>query len=144
MKKQHEVLVKKISFKTILFAVLFILSLLIFTILAHEVVGKNEYRFDNRAFEFVNAHFSDSAVQFFRIISFFGTPMFLIPVYSLIVIYLFLKKRKEDAIDVTIISLTSTALLMGLKSIFERNRPDLPLLEELSNYSFPSGHALSS
>jgi|SRR5687768_9846028 len=144
MEKQHQVLVKRISFKTILFAILFILSILIFTILAHEVVGENEDRFDIKVFEFVNAHFSDSAIQFFSVISFFGTPMFLIPAYLLMVIYLFMKKHKEDAIDVAIISLTSTALLTGLKSIFERSRPDLPLLEELTNYSFPSGHALSS
>jgi len=31
-----------------------------------------------------------------------------------------------------------------LKNSFRRQRPDLPLLETLKSYSFPSGHAYSS
>ncbi|HEX2607298.1 MAG TPA: phosphatase PAP2 family protein [Flavisolibacter sp.] len=33
---------------------------------------------------------------------------------------------------------------VGLKNIFRRHRPEFPLFKELSSYSFPSGHALSS
>jgi membrane-associated phospholipid phosphatase len=45
---------------------------------------------------------------------------------------------------VLVIGVSSTGLMFLLKSIFKRKRPDLPLFKELTNYSFPSGHALSS
>jgi undecaprenyl-diphosphatase len=32
--------------------------------------------------------------------------------------------------------------LFVLKGLFKRDRPDLPLVENITNYSFPSGHAL--
>jgi undecaprenyl-diphosphatase len=34
--------------------------------------------------------------------------------------------------------------MFGLKELFHRKRPDLPLVRTLDNFSFPSGHALSS
>ena len=34
--------------------------------------------------------------------------------------------------------------MFGLKEFFHRKRPDLPLIRTLDNFSFPSGHALSS
>jgi undecaprenyl-diphosphatase len=34
--------------------------------------------------------------------------------------------------------------MFGLKEYFHRKRPDLPVIRSLHNYSFPSGHALSS
>lgn len=42
-------------------------------------------------------------------------------------------------------SLAAGAVMVGLKNLFERERPPLPdRLLELSTYSFPSGHAMSS
>ena len=77
-------------------------------------------------------------------LSFFGSHYFLIPAYVLIVTFLFLKHKNSDAINIIVIVLSSTALLFGLKAIYRRHRPELPLLREFHNYSFPSGHALSS
>jgi len=34
--------------------------------------------------------------------------------------------------------------MLGLKQFFHRHRPDLPLVKTLTNFSFPSGHALCS
>jgi undecaprenyl-diphosphatase len=42
------------------------------------------------------------------------------------------------------IALSSLALMFGLKHLFDRNRPLIPLLEEARGLSFPSGHALMS
>ena len=57
---------------------------------------------------------------------------------------LFLSGRKTDGINIAIIAVTSSALMFGLKEFFHRKRPDLPLIRTLDNFSFPSGHALSS
>jgi undecaprenyl-diphosphatase len=57
---------------------------------------------------------------------------------------LFFSGRKTDGINITIIAVTSSALMFGLKEFFHRKRPDLPLIRTLDNFSFPSGHALSS
>src|SRR6476620_2754992 len=47
-------------------------------------------------------------------------------------------------INRAIIAITSSALMFVLKEFFHRKRPDLPLIRTLDNFSFPSGHALSS
>ncbi len=42
------------------------------------------------------------------------------------------------------LALTSLAILFLLKLSFQRTRPEIPLLEKVSGFSFPSGHALMS
>ncbi|HET6723141.1 MAG TPA: phosphatase PAP2 family protein, partial [Chitinophagaceae bacterium] len=42
------------------------------------------------------------------------------------------------------LSLSSLLLMFVLKFYFQRERPDLPVIGDVSGYSFPSGHALIS
>jgi undecaprenyl-diphosphatase len=83
-------------------------------------------------------------ISVFHFLTFFGSSNFLFIAYILLVIWLFFNKRKNDGIDILIVGITSTLLMFGLKNIFRRHRPEFPLFKELSSYSFPSGHALSS
>jgi undecaprenyl-diphosphatase len=77
-------------------------------------------------------------------LSFFGSSYFFLPAYALMVIYFLWKNRKRYALDIAIVGTSSFLLMFGLKNLFRRNRPDEQLLEKLHNYSFPSGHAVSS
>jgi undecaprenyl-diphosphatase len=144
MKKFQKDIVREISLKTIFIASSFLVSIFAFAFLAHEVVGEREDLFDSKVFHFLNANTTASLVKLMEGLSFFGSHYFLIPAYILIVTFLFFKHKRTDAVNIIIIVLSSTALLFGLKAIYRRHRPDLPLLREFHNYSFPSGHALSS
>jgi membrane-associated phospholipid phosphatase len=144
MKNGNKLSLKKVSFKVLLFSFLFLCSIALFALLAHEVVGENEDWFDTRVFNFLKDRSSHATIIFFKYLTFLGSTYFLLSAYVVVVGYLFLKHRIADAIDIAIIGITSFALLQGLKVFFARHRPPLPLFDALSNYSFPSGHALSS
>jgi len=144
MKDEQKSLLKNISVKTLLFSFLFLFSIGVFALLAHEVVGENEDWFDTRVFTFLKAHSSPGSIQFFKALTFLGSTWFILSAYIILVTYLLIKHQKADAINIAIIGITSFILLNVLKSVYARHRPDLPLFNALTNYSFPSGHALSS
>jgi membrane-associated phospholipid phosphatase len=133
-----------ISTNVILAAGLFIILLFVFSLLAHEIVLENEDWFDTNAFNFLKSHSSPAMISIFKFITFFGSTRFVLPAYIILVFILLYKHRKTDAIHVALLGTTSTLLMYGLKRLFARERPELPLFKELTNYSFPSGHALSS
>jgi membrane-associated phospholipid phosphatase len=144
MKKFIREIITEIQLKTVLVSLLFLVSLFVFGFLAHEVVGENETGFDNKAFQFFSAYNSPQFITVSRILTFFGSTYFVIPAYIILIILLWIIRRRSDAINVAIVAASSTLLMLGLKQFFHRHRPDLPLLKALTNYSFPSGHALSS
>ncbi len=144
MKKFIREIITEVQLKTVLVSLLFLISIFVFGLLAHEVVGENETGFDNKAFHFLAAFNSPQFITISRIFTFFGSTYFIIPSYIILIIFLWVIRRRSDAINVTIIAASSTLLMLGLKLFFHRHRPALPLLKALTNYSFPSGHALSS
>ncbi len=144
LKLNQKLRIKRISLSAFLISLLFLLSILSFGILAHEIVAEKEDWFDSRVFSFLRSYSTPAIIQFFKFITFLGSTWFVFGVYCLIVIYLFLIHRREEAINIAIIAISSSLLLFGLKDYFARHRPGAPLFEALTNYSFPSGHALSS
>ena len=144
MKKFIRGLVTEIQIKTLLVSLLFIISIFVFGYIAHEIVGENETAFDEKAFHFFAGFNSPGFITINRILTFFGASYFSISAYIILLTILFLSGRKTDRINIVIIAITSSALMFGLKEFFHRKRPDLPLVRTLDNFSFPSGHALSS
>lgn len=133
-----------ISGKLISALLLFIISLFFFSIISHEVVLEKEDWFDKTVFDYLRTYSSPFNIDLFNFFTFFGSSTFLFPAYIILIILLIYKNQKSDAIDVAILGITSTLLLYILKISFARARPDFPLLRQLSSYSFPSGHTLSS
>jgi membrane-associated phospholipid phosphatase len=140
MKKGTRHRLSRISIKAIGGIILFLVLLVGFSLVAHEAVAENEDLFDSEAFHFFEGH-SPGLINFYRIITFFGTPHFLLPAYILLLVYLLRKKQKTEAINVVLIVTISTGIMFGMKEFFARERPELPLFKEFTNYSFPSGHA---
>ena len=138
---KHEIQVSRLALLLIL---CFWGALFGFYILGHEIVVENEDWFDTRVFQFFHSHSPHGLVTFFKDITFFGSIPFLLPAYVVIAAILFFRKQKADAICTAVIGLLSTALIFTLKNIYARDRPDLPLFAKATNYSFPSGHSLSS
>jgi membrane-associated phospholipid phosphatase len=144
MKKLAGYILGQISAKVIVISVLFLISILIFGFLAHEIVAENESGFDSKVFAFFKARTTPGLVEAMKILTFFGTSTFFLPAYFVLIGLLWYKRRRIDAINIAVIAITSTLLMFGLKNYFHRQRPSLPLLKTVHNFSFPSGHALCS
>lgn len=144
MVSKKEKMVELISLKVLLVSVLFIIAIFAFAFLAKGVVEDKEQKVDNGVFMFFNGFTTPHLINVMRIISFFGSVYFLIPAYVVLIGYFVLRKKYRNAVDIAIIGITSSALMFALKTIFHRQRPDLPIIKGIYTYSFPSGHALSS
>lgn len=129
------------------FAVLFLLfclSLGILMLFAYRVLDEKSFAFDMYIFQLVKPYESTAMTGFMKAVTFLGSQDFLLPAnIILVVLFLYVKKTRWDALKVTAIILSSRAVLYLLKFIHQRHRPPLPLIEQPDSYSFPSGHSLS-
>lgn len=123
----------------------FMVSLVVFVFIARRVIfmGKNE--FDFRVFNYLQEHVSPRNNEVMLFFTYLGTHKFLIPAnLALIAYFLFFKRHRWYSIKIPAIALSSLLLMFVLKNFFGRERPLIPLLEQASGLSFPSGHALMS
>ena len=125
--------------------VLFVLALFALAYLIRRVIVLHQNGFDKSVSAFLNNYVSLRNNDIMLFFTFLGTHTFLIPANLLLIAYfLFIKKNKWYSIKVPAIALSSLALMFALKHLFNRPRPDTPLLFHADGLSFPSGHALFS
>ncbi|WP_276132394.1 phosphatase PAP2 family protein [Polluticoccus soli] len=131
--------------RNILIAIaVFLVSITAFGYLAHEVVQEKEDMFDSATFLLLAPYTNKFTLIIMRGFSFFGSHLFLLPAYALIVLTLCIKRHWRDAVIISAMAISSYALMLILKDYFHRSRPNLRLAQIVNNYSFPSGHAFSS
>ena len=118
------------------------LFLLVFSV-SVVFIGKNRV-FDENVFNFISHFVTASRTHFFLFITSLGKHSFLVPAYLILLAWFFFRRNKLFFAKVFVLSLSSLGLMWLLKNIIQRARPDNPLLEMVSGYSFPSGHALMS
>jgi len=99
---------------------------------------------DECIFNFLSYYSTASRTNAMKVITFFGNHSFLIPGNLLVITFFLLQKNKHDALRVLIVALTSLGVMSLLKSLFHRPRPINPLVDGITNFSFPSGHAFMS
>jgi membrane-associated phospholipid phosphatase len=134
-----------LSVEMLLIVVLFIAALLSFAYLIRKVIVLQNTGFDQSVFSFLKDQISERNNGLMLFFTFLGTHEFLIPAnLGLIAYFLFIKKHKWYSIKIPAIALTSLGLMFGLKHLFGRPRPDVPLIFHAEGLSFPSGHALFS
>lgn len=134
-----------LSVEMLAIVLLFLIALLAFAYLIREVIVLQQTGFDQSVFSLLQGHVSERNNQVMLFFTFLGTHKFLIPAnLALIAYFLFIKKHKWYSIKVPAIGLSSLGLMFGLKHLFGRPRPDLPLIFKAEGLSFPSGHALFS
>jgi len=137
-------LFKVISLRLLFSIMSFILALYIFALLTEEIIFDQHHNFDHKVFHLLAPYTTSELISVMKFFTFFGKPEFLIPAYLFLIgVFIIFRKRKY-AIETAIIAISSTLLLFGLKKLFGRKRPDIPILEDISGYSYPSGHALLS
>ncbi|RYY39163.1 MAG: phosphatase PAP2 family protein [Chitinophagaceae bacterium] len=141
----HKQKARHISMRLILIAGLFLLSLLVFSLIANEMVFEQEVQLDQKVFALLVPMQSPAFTGFMAGITFFGSAQFLLPAYLVVIgIFLFPKKFRKLSLDVAAVGIAGTAILFSLKSVFHRHRPPDPLVTHVLGFSFPSGHSFSS
>jgi undecaprenyl-diphosphatase len=144
-KQQIQIKAKGISFRLLIIIGLLLLTLLVFWSIADEIVLEHESNFDLFIFQklsFLSSPFTTKLMLFF---TFFGSNIFLLPAYILLTAYfLFYKKNTRVSLNIIAIGISSTALLFLIKDIFKRHRPLDPLVQNVTGFSFPSGHSFSA
>lgn len=133
-----------LSLKIIIISFLFVGALVSFAFIAHEAVYENEAAFDNKVFAFFGSITTVGLISVMKGITFFGSSNFLLPAYILLISTFILMRKFRYGLHITVVALSSTGLMLALKELTHRQRPQLPIIQGITNYSFPSGHALSA
>ncbi|HEY0356044.1 MAG TPA: phosphatase PAP2 family protein, partial [Flavisolibacter sp.] len=134
-----------LSLEMITILSIFFVSLISFVFIVRNIFLLKDEELDHKVFDWVQPLVNDSTTSFMNVVTFFGKHDFLVPANLLLIAYfLFLRKHKWYSIKIPAIAISSFLLMFGLKRLFGRDRPENQLLEEATNFSFPSGHALMS
>jgi membrane-associated phospholipid phosphatase len=133
------------SFELVIVLTLFIMSLIIFSIVAYKIFHLKDEQFDHLVFEKVATLVNETTTSLMQFITFLGSTYFLILVNVILAIYfLFIRKHKWYSIKVPVIALGGVSLMVLMKQFFNRQRPLTPLLAPVEGLSFPSGHSFMS
>jgi membrane-associated phospholipid phosphatase len=133
-----------LSKELIILLAVFTVSLFSFLLIAFRVFYLDKTGADEKAFAFAHSLVTDNTTTVMEFITFFGSHYFLIPGNILLAVYFLLTKKSRYSIKVGAIALSSVLIMLGLKLLFNRHRPLIPLLEPARGLSFPSGHAFMS
>lgn len=126
----------KTAEKILLFVSLLLIVILVLVVL---IYGRNS--FDQYVFKHIAPHITKIRTWIMIRISLLANHFFLVPiVVALIAIFLF-KKNKWMAIRTATVLLSSLLQMSLLKRLIQRQRPPDPLVDGITNFSFPSGHA---
>lgn len=143
--KQQINKVKGITLRLLIAIVLLLLTLFVFWGIADEIVLEKEGKFDTFIFQklsFLTSPFTTRLMLFF---TFFGSNIFLLPAYILLTAYfLFFKRNTKVSLNIVAIGISSAGLLFLIKHVFRRLRPSDPLIQNVTGFSFPSGHSFSA
>ena len=82
--------------------------------------------------------------EFFKLITFLGDAITIILVLAGLFFYQRKRKRTKEVMTFSLFSFLSFFLMLGLKALFKRERPNMKRLIEITGFSFPSGHAYFS
>lgn len=100
---------------------------------------------DDKILRFVQKNRTNTLTDIFKVVTFFGDQtiyLILLPAISFIIYKIY--GRVEKAVQLILVVIIASLLNILLKDFIERNRPIGEHLVEVSSYSFPSGHTVSS
>ncbi|WP_251942954.1 phosphatase PAP2 family protein [Staphylococcus sp. Marseille-Q5304] len=122
--------------------------LIIFTLIFGLIAFFHESRLgkwiDNEVYDFIYSTESFITTTFFLGVTKIGEVWAMICLSLMLVAYLMLKRLHIETLFFAIAMILSSTLNPLLKNIFDRERPTLLRLIDISGFSFPSGHAMGS
>jgi len=124
------------------FLLLITLPFLLLTILLVFVLRNTGL--DEAVFEAITPYRTAGCTRIMKAISFVGNHSFLVPANILFIVFLLLSKNKMAALSAGVTALSSLGLMSLLKNLISRNRPSDPLVQGITNFAYPSGHAFMS
>ncbi|MDN8588634.1 phosphatase PAP2 family protein [Paenibacillus sp. 11B] len=121
------------------------LSLAVFSIIALSISDNQIHRFDDSLITWIQGMESQGMTHWMELFTWIGSgiPVVIITILSMVVLYVFLKHRRELLFLGCVIA-GSAILNTLLKLMFHRARPTIHRIIEVSGYSFPSGHSMAA
>jgi len=133
-----------LSVEMILIVAVFFAALVSFVFIVRRVFYVKNEELDNRVFTAVKPLINPINTEFMNFVTFFGKHEFLIPANLALIAYFLIRKRRWYSIKIPALAISSLLIMFGMKHLFGRQRPSDQILEQATNFSFPSGHALMS
>lgn len=121
------------------------LSLAVFSIIALSISDNQIHRFDDSLITWIQGMESQGMTRWMELFTWIGSgiPVVIITILSMVVLYVFLRHRRELLFLGCVIA-GSAILNSLLKLMFQRARPTIHRIIEVSGYSFPSGHSMAA
>ncbi|PYE49621.1 undecaprenyl-diphosphatase [Paenibacillus barcinonensis] len=131
----------KISFSLLAAA----LCLFAFIGIALSISDNQIHRFDDVLISWIQGMESPGMTRFMQFFTWIGSELqvIVITIVVMLVLYLYLGHRRELLFLASVL-VGSTVLNALLKLVFQRARPTINRIIEVSGYSFPSGHSMAS
>jgi undecaprenyl-diphosphatase len=122
-----------------------VVFLVLFAMLAEEMLEGDTRQFDNTVRLFVHAHSSTGLTVIMRFFSVIGSPLVVTLAALAACIALWIAGHPRRAVLIAVTAGGGTLLMWVLKDGFHRHRPE-PFFDTRlpASYSFPSGHAMLS
>jgi undecaprenyl-diphosphatase len=124
--------------------ILFFLALLILLVIAVCIHIFPENRFDRYVQEKTHHLGSTPLLPFWINLTFLGSFEFLFPAWVIFIGISIWQRKIRFGLSVAGVAIGGFLSMELLKQIFQRHRPPTPLIPNIANYSFPSGHSTSS
>ncbi len=118
-------------------------SLLFVDIAKDTLFDKQLLLLDSEISQFLYSFRTPLLTQIMLFASFLGAD-FILVISTIIVILFSWKKHRYESVLFSIMLIFGVLLNVFLKQIFQRPRPTIDPLFDLTTYSFPSGHAMNS
>ena len=122
-----------------------VVFLVLFALLAEEMLKGETRQFDDAVRQFVHAHSSTELTTIMRFLSLIGSPLVVTMTAIAACIALWLVGHPRRAILIAVTAAGGSLLMWVTKLAFHRHRPEPFFDVHLpDSYSFPSGHAMLS
>lgn len=124
--------------------ILLIIGLLVLFIINTILVVTNAYvAFDDMIHHAFMQISSETTTNFMKVITFFGSTLWIILLCAILFAIFLIKKRRKEAFSTAGILIGSTLINTIIKVIVRRTRPVYMIVSETS-FSYPSGHMMAS
>lgn len=119
------------------------IAIIIFAVMA---IGYNTYlkSFDMKIISYIQGLENQGLTNFYIVVTDVADTYQSIVLTTILVLALYFKKYKREAVFLVFTMLSCGILMPVLKNLIRRPRPDFHRLIEISGFSFPSGHSTSA